>query len=57
MDLFLKTALWIRKNLPQLLKSLMFFIETHYYQRAMRPEVPGVLASHPENGIEDWPDQ
>ncbi len=29
----------------------MFFIETHYYQRAMRPEVPGVLEAIHKMGL------
>jgi putative hydrolase of the HAD superfamily len=34
-----------------LAEDLMFFIETHYFQRAMRPEVPGVLESIHNMGL------
>ena len=32
-----------QEKLGSIAEDLMFFIETHYYQRAMRPEVPCVL--------------
>jgi HAD superfamily hydrolase (TIGR01549 family)/HAD superfamily hydrolase (TIGR01509 family) len=32
-----------QEKLASIAEDLMFYIETHYYQRAMRPEVPGVL--------------
>jgi putative hydrolase of the HAD superfamily len=32
-------------------EDLMFFIETHYFQRAMRPEIPGVLEAVQKMGL------
>lgn len=40
-----------REKLSAIAEGLMFFIETHYYQRAMRPEVPGVLEAIRKMGL------
>ena len=40
-----------REKLAAIAEDLMFFIETHYYQRAMRPEVPGVLEAIRKMGL------
>ena len=40
-----------QKKLASIAEDLMFFIETHYYQRAMRPEVPGVLEAIHKLGL------
>ena len=39
------------EKLAAIAENLMFFIETHYYQRAMRPEVPGVLEAIRKMGL------
>jgi putative hydrolase of the HAD superfamily len=39
------------EKLRAISEDLMFFLETHYYQRAMRPEVPGVLESICKMGL------
>jgi len=40
-----------RAKLASIAEDLMFFIETHYYQRAMRPEVPEVLEAIRKMGL------
>ncbi|MBE3067314.1 MAG: HAD family hydrolase [Chloroflexi bacterium] len=40
-----------REKLAAIAEDLMFFIETHYFQRAMRPEVPGVLEAIRKMGL------
>ena len=40
-----------RGKLAAIAEDLMVFIETHYYQRAMRPEVPGVLEAIRKMGL------
>ena len=40
-----------RKKLSDISEDLMFLIETDYYDRAMRPEVPDVLQSIKEMGL------
>jgi putative hydrolase of the HAD superfamily len=40
-----------RDKLGAIAEDLMFFIETHYFQRAMRPEVPGVLEAIRKMGL------
>ena len=40
-----------REKLAAIAEDLMFFIETHYYQRTMRPEVPGVLEAIHKMGL------
>jgi putative hydrolase of the HAD superfamily len=40
-----------QEKLASIAEDLMFFIETHYYQRAMRPEVPGVLEAIRKMGL------
>ncbi|MBE3118375.1 MAG: HAD family hydrolase, partial [Candidatus Atribacteria bacterium] len=40
-----------RERLAAIAEDLMFFIETHYFQRAMRPEVPGVLEAIRKMGL------
>jgi FMN phosphatase YigB (HAD superfamily) len=39
------------ERLAAIAEDLMFFMETHYYQRSMRPEVPGVLEAIRELGL------
>ena len=40
-----------RERLAAIAEDLMFFIETHYFQRAIRPEVPGVLEAIRKMGL------
>jgi hypothetical protein len=40
-----------QEKLAAIAEDLMFFIETHYYQRALRPEVPGVLETIRKIGL------
>lgn len=40
-----------REKLAEIAEDLMFFIETRYFQRAMRPEVPGVLEAIHKLGL------
>jgi putative hydrolase of the HAD superfamily len=40
-----------RKKLSAIAEELMCFIETHWFQRAMRPEVPGVLQAIHKMGL------
>jgi putative hydrolase of the HAD superfamily len=40
-----------RNKLAALAEELMFFLETHWFQRAMRPEVPGVLEAIRKMGL------
>lgn len=40
-----------REKLAATAEDLMFFIETHYYRRSMRPEVPGVLEAIHKMGL------
>ena len=38
-------------QLPEVADDLMVWIETQYYQRKMRPEIPAVLADNPKPGL------
>jgi putative hydrolase of the HAD superfamily len=40
-----------REKLAAIAEELMVFIEIHYYQRAMRPDVPGVLEAIRKMGL------
>src|SRR5512140_1436129 len=40
-----------RQKLAVIAEDLMCYIETHYYQRAVRPEVPGVLEAIRKMGL------
>ena len=40
-----------QEKLAPIAEDLMYYIETHYYQRAMRPEVPGVLEAIRRMGL------
>ncbi len=40
-----------QKKLASIAEDLMVFIETHWFQRAMRPEVPGVLEAIRKMGL------
>ncbi len=40
-----------REKLAKVAENLMFYIETHYYERTMRPEVPTVLAAVKDMGF------
>ncbi len=40
-----------RQKLAAIAEDLMCYIETHYYQRTMRPEVPGVLEAIRKMGL------
>lgn len=40
-----------REKLAVIAEDLMFYIETHYYQRAMRPEMPKVLEAIKQMGL------
>jgi HAD superfamily hydrolase (TIGR01509 family) len=40
-----------RERLAAIAEDLMVFIETHWFQRAMRPEVPGVLEAIHKMGL------
>ena len=43
--------------LDSIAEDLMVYIETCYYHREMRPEMPEVLEAIQTHGIKDWPDQ
>jgi putative hydrolase of the HAD superfamily len=40
-----------QEKLVPIAEDLMYYIETHYYQRALRPEIPGVLEAIQKMGI------
>jgi putative hydrolase of the HAD superfamily len=40
-----------QEKLAAIAEDLMFFLETHYFQRAVRPEVPGVLETIHKMGL------